>query len=252
MNALQSFLANWLSGLGGSLSLGLAFAAGMVAAVNPCGFTMLPAYLSLYLGSGEGELAKSPLALRLGRALVVGVVASLGFVLLFTAIGVVISAGGSAVLSAMPVLGVLIGIALLLVGLWMLAGRSLYVGTFERLAPSPTKEVSVRGFFLFGVAYGMASMSCALPLFLALIGSSLSTGGALAGAGRFLEFGLGMAAVIVTLTLALALFKQGLVRWMRGALPYVRFVSAALLILAGVYIIYYWAVLGGVPARQLP
>ncbi|WP_273844001.1 cytochrome c biogenesis CcdA family protein [Rubrobacter calidifluminis] len=251
MSGLQSLVANWFSGIGGALPFGLAFAAGMVAAVTPCGFAMLPAYLSLYLGSGE-DLDGRSLPSRLGRALVVGAVASSGFVLLFTAIGAVISAGGAAVLSAMPAVGVAIGVALVLVGLWMLAGRSLYVGTFERLAPSPAKEVSVRGFFLFGVAYGLASMSCALPLFLVLVGSSLASGGTLTGIGRFLDFALGMAVVLVGLTLALALFKQGIVKWVRGALPYVRFASAALLVLAGAYIIYYWAVQGGVPAGRLP
>ena len=40
--------------------LALAFTAGMVATVNPCGFAMLPAYLSYFLGleatpGGDGE-----------------------------------------------------------------------------------------------------------------------------------------------------------------------------------------------------
>jgi cytochrome c-type biogenesis protein len=62
----------------------------------------------------------------------------------------------------------------------------------------------------------------------------------LAGAGRFVGFGLGMAAVLVTLTLALAFFKQGLLRWLRKAVPYVKLVSAVLLVLAGTYVIFYW------------
>ena len=93
-------------------------------------------------------------------------------------------------------------------------------------------------------------MSCTLPVFLAVIGSSLATGGALAGAGQFLSFGLGMAAVLMTLTLALAFFKQGLVKWLRGAVRYVQFASAVLLVLAGAYIIYYWLSSGG--AATLP
>jgi cytochrome c-type biogenesis protein len=44
----------------------------------------------------------------------------------------------------------------------------------------------------------------------------------------------------VTLTLALAFFKQGLVRWLRQAVPYVRLASAILLVLAGAYVIFYW------------
>ncbi len=100
--------------------------------------------------------------------------------------------------------------------------------------------MSVPGFFLFGLAYGAASLSCTLPAFLAVVGSSLASGGDLAGAGRFFGFGLGMAAVLMTLTLALAFFKQGLVRWLRRAVPYVQLASAIFLVLAGAYVIFYW------------
>ena len=36
--------------------VGLAFGAGLVAALNPCGFAMLPAYLTLVVrGEGTGQ-----------------------------------------------------------------------------------------------------------------------------------------------------------------------------------------------------
>jgi cytochrome c-type biogenesis protein len=100
--------------------------------------------------------------------------------------------------------------------------------------------VNVPGFFLFGLGYGAASLSCTLPAFLAVVGNSLASSGVLAGAGRFFGFALGMAAVLVTLTLALAFFQHGLVRWLRKAVPYVRLASAVLLVLAGAYVIFYW------------
>ncbi len=243
MSEIQALLADWLSSLSGALPLGLAFGAGMVAAVNPCGFAMLPAYLSLYLGANEEDFAKRSSLMRLLSALLVGATVSSGFVLLFAAAGLAISAGGSALLALMPALGTVIGGALVLIGLWMLAGRTLYTGVFERLASrvGDPGRVSMRGFFLFGLAYGAASLNCTLPVFLAVIGSSLATGGVLAGAGQFLGFGLGMAAVLMVLTLALAFFKQGLVKWLRRAVPYVQLASAVLLVLAGAYIIYYWS-----------
>ena len=242
MSELQSLLAGWLSGLAAVLPVGVAFGAGMVAAVNPCGFAMLPAYLSLYLGAEEEDFGKRPPMTRLLRALLVGVTVSSGFVVLFGLAGLVISAGGSALLGAMPSLGIVIGGILVLTGLWMLAGRALHAGVFERFAGrvGDPRQVSVPGFFLFGLAYGAASLSCTLPAFLAVVGSSLASGGVLAGAGRFFSFGLGMAAVLVTLTLALAFFKQGLVKWLRKAVPYVQVASAVLLVLAGAYVIFYW------------
>ncbi len=251
MNELQQLLTGWLSGLVTVLPVGYAFGAGMVAAVNPCGFAMLPAYLSLYLGAKEEDFAKRSPASRMLRALLVGGSVSAGFILLFGLAGVVISAGGSALLAAMPGVAVLIGAALILLGLWVLAGRTLYLGIFERLASrvgDPT-DVSARGFFLFGLAYGAASLSCTLPVFLVVVGGGASAGGSLAGAGQFVGYGLGMASVLVALTLALALFKGGVVARIKNAVPYARLASAVLLVLAGAYMIFYWSSspTGGLP-----
>jgi len=214
----------------------------MVAAVNPCGFAMLPAYLSLYLGAHEEGFDKHPSMSRLPRALLVGATVSSGFVVLFGLAGLVISAGATLLLEVMPALGIVIGGVLVLVGIWMLAGRTLHVGAFERFAGrvGDPRNVSVPGFFLFGLAYGAASLSCTLPAFLVVIGTSLASGSVLAGVGRFFGFGVGMAAVLVTLTLALAFLKQGLVKWLRRAVPYVQIASAILIVLAGAYVISYW------------
>src|SRR6266851_2790390 len=59
------------------IPLGWAFAAGMVASVNPCGFFMLPAYLSYQLGA-PGALGSSR-ARHVSRALGLGVMATSGF-----------------------------------------------------------------------------------------------------------------------------------------------------------------------------
>ena len=102
------------------------------------------------------------------------------------------------------------------------------------------RKVGVRGFFLFGLAYGAASLGCTLPAFLAVVGSGIAAGGVVPGAVRFLGYGLGMASVLVALTVALAFFKEGLVKWRRGTLPYVQTASALLLMLAGAYVVFYW------------
>ena len=242
MSELQALLTGWISSLTAVLPVGFAFGAGMVSAVNPCGFAMLPAYLSLYLGGQEDDFRKRSPVQRGLRALLIGVVVSLGFILLFGLVGVVVSAGGNAILGVMPWVGAVIGAVLVLMGIWMFAGRGLYTGVFERFAEriGDPKAMSVRSFFLFGLAYGLASLSCTLPVFLSVIGSSVATGSFASGAGQFLSYGLGMATVLLTLTLALAFFKQGMVLWFRKTVPYVQLASAVLLVVAGGYIIYYW------------
>jgi cytochrome c-type biogenesis protein len=242
VSELQHFLFELLARLAAALPFGIAFAAGIVAAVNPCGFAMLPAYLSLYLGTDEGGFAERPALGRVLRALVVGLVVSSGFVLLFRLAGTVIAAGGNVIMGAMPVLGVLVGEALIVLGAWMFLGRSSYIGAFERVAArlGDPGKIGTRGCFLFGLAYGAASLGCTLPAFLAVVGSGIAADRVALGAGRFLVYGLGMASVLVMLTVALALFKAGLVRWRLGAQPHVQRGSAILLMLAGVYVVYYW------------
>jgi cytochrome c-type biogenesis protein len=162
---------------------------------------------------------------------------------------VVVSAGGNAILGTMPWVGMVIGAALILMGLSMLAGRTLYTGIFGRFARriGDPRAMGLRGFFLFGLAYGLASLSCTLPVFLAVMGSSLTAGSIAAGAGRFLSYGLGMASILLILTLALAFFKGGVIFRLRKATPYVQPISAALLVVAGAYIVFYWwpVLLGG-------
>src|SRR6476661_3146053 len=66
LTELQGLVTNWVAALAVALPFGYAFGAGMVAAVNPCGFVMLPAYLSLYLGLQEQEFSQRAALVRLG------------------------------------------------------------------------------------------------------------------------------------------------------------------------------------------
>ena len=54
-----------------------------------------------------------------------------------------------------------------------------------------------------------------------------------------MAYGLGMALVLMVLTLGIALAKQGLVRSFRGILPYINRIAGGLLIVAGAYLVYY-------------
>lgn len=243
MTQFQEMAVVWLSGLASMLPLGYAFGAGMLAAVNPCGFAMLPAYLSLYLGVDDGPAAQPNVLRRLGRAVLVGGTVSSGFVLLFAAVGLIISAGGYALVNAMPWLGALMGVVMIVLGFLLLLGRTVSPATFERIAASlsTSPQRSIRGFFLFGLAYGIASLGCTLPVFLVAVGGALTGAGPVQGLTRFILYSLGMATIIVSLTVTLSLFKAGLVGLLRRAMPYVHSAAAVLVLLAGFWIVFYWS-----------
>ena len=229
------------------LPLGFAFVAGMVSTFNPCGFAMLPAYLGLYLRVNEQDGVKATPARRLGRALFVGGTVTAGFVVLFGVTGILFGSGGRFLVNIFPWLGLAIGILLILTGAWLSSGAKIYSGLAVQAAGriGTPGEVGARSYFLFGISYGIASLSCTLPIFLSVVGSTLAVGGILAALGQFVLYALGMGMSILVLTLALALFKGVVVGAIRKALPYAQPVSAGFMVIAGTYIVYYWLTIGG-------
>ncbi len=242
----------FLKGVGLSLPLGLAFVAGMVAAVNPCGFAMLPAYLGMYLGSGEENQPENnpkynPFR-QVGQVLVVGLSVTAGFVVLFGLAGIVLSLGTQTLVEGVvPFFGLAIAVVLTALGAWLLGGGKLYAGFAARAAShiGDPNQVNVKGFFLFGLSYGTASLSCVLTPFLLVVGTAfVAASGLVAAIGQFLLFALGMGLVVMLLTIGMALFKGTMVRWLRKAMPYVQTVGAWLMVLAGAYLVFYWLTIG--------
>lgn len=248
MSEVQGVVLAWMERLVAWLPVGYAFGAGMVSTVNPCGFAMLPAYLALCLGMGDPEWSRRSVVRRALAALGVGLAASAGFVLLFAVLGAAVSAGGRFLIGAMPWLAVGIGAGLVGLGLAMLAGHTPSVGLLAH-AVGRLRRVGVGGaggFFLFGVAFAGASLSCTLPIFLMVVGSAVASGGFLAGLAQFVAYGLGMGLVLVALSLATAFVREGLVvGGLRKVLPWTERGAAVLVLLSGAYILYYWLVKGG-------
>lgn len=246
VEGLSASSSGLLGNAGNVIPLGFAFGVGMVSAVNPCGFSLLPAYLGLFLGDEGGGTGRR-LSQQLQRALVVGGAVTAGFALLFAIAGLAIGAGAHFVVSSFPWIGFSVGVLLVAAGAYLTGGGKLYSGLGERLAAkvSGGGGTDLRSYFLFGLGYGTASLSCTLPIFLAVVGSSLAVSDLLPAAAQFALYALGMGTVIMALTISIALFRSSLVGPLRSILPYVGPASAALLLLAGTYIVYYWLTLGG-------
>ena len=91
----------------------------------------------------------------------------------------------------------------------------------------------MRGYFLFGLSYGVASLSCTLPIFLAVIGSSFAASSIATSFAQFVLYALGMGVVIITLTLSMALFRGAMLGGMRKVMPYVHPIGTWLMIIRG-------------------
>ena len=241
---IESFVEN----LGGLLPFGYSFTAGMVTTVTPCAVAMLPAYISLYLGSQEKGYWSESIYKRIARALILSLVVTLGFVVLFGAAGAVLTLWGDRLARYMPWVAVVIGVLLVLMGIFFLFGGHLYINFLARLASrlGGGKDISIKGFFIFGIAYAFAALSCNLPVFLIVVVTSITDEGYASGLLQFVYYALGMGFVMMLIILISALFKEAASRWLRRVVPVVTRLNGLLLIFAGVYIIYYWFVLGDI------
>ena len=246
VEGLSGRSGGFISELGMLAPFGFAFTAGVAAAFNPCGFAMLPGYMGLYLRTGDAERPQSALR-QLGTALLVGLSVTAGFVLLFAAAGAIIGFGArSVVRGVLPYLGLGIGVVLIAVGAWLLSGGKLYTSLAQRAAGNlgNPATANVGGYFLFGVSYGVASLSCTLPIFLSVVGASFAAEGGGISVAQFVLYALGMGAVILSITLSIALFRGAMVSFVRRAMPYVEPVGTWLMIAAGAYIVFYWLTVG--------
>jgi cytochrome c biogenesis protein CcdA len=216
--------------------LATAFTAGLVATVNPCGFAMLPAYLGYFIGLDDEDLDR-PAALR--RALVIGGVVSAGFMVVFGLTGAVIVAGLRSIATYIPWVALVIGVGLFGLGIALL--RGFYLNIRLPQVKGVRREQKYGAIFMFGVSYAIASLSCTLPIFLSLVAGTFTQSSFIGGMAAFLAYGAGMSLVLLGITLAMALGKDSLVKRLRSASKYVNRISGAVLVLAGGFIVWYWA-----------
>jgi cytochrome c biogenesis protein CcdA len=242
--SLQDSAETAIADLAGLLPVGYAFAAGMVASVNPCGFFLLPSYISYYLGTEDPDFYQDSATRRVGKALLLGGVATLGFVVVFAVTGSIIAAGGQFLIRAFPYAGLAIGAAMVGLGLWLLITRRT-LGIMATSRMTVRRERNLRSVFLYGIVYALGSLSCTLPIFLVVVGGSLASQGLMASLGQFIGYALGMGSILVAVTIGSALFQGSVARWLRKAIPYVHRASAMFLVGAGGYLIYYWVFFAG-------
>jgi cytochrome c biogenesis protein CcdA len=214
--------------------LALAFGAGLVAALNPCGFAMLPAYLTLVVrGEGVGQLA------AVGRALAATAAMAAGFMTVFGAFGLLPVSAAATLQRYLPYVTILIGIALVALGIWLLTGRELTVLMPNPMARSTRWAPTARlgSMFGYGVSFAIASLSCTIGPFLAVTGAGLR--GGLTGLSVYVAYAAGFTLIVGVLAVATALASSAFVDRLRRIVPYVNRISGVLLVVVGLYVGYY-------------
>jgi cytochrome c biogenesis protein CcdA len=214
--------------------LALAFASGMLATVNPCGFAMLPAYLGFFLGV---ETKDGDVRATVSRSLAVGLSVAAGFLAVFSIVGLAIYHLSASVDEWTPWATIVIGVGLFVLGLAMLRGYEPVISLPKLNRGGRTRDS--QSMFVFGVSYAIASISCALPLFTGAVAGTFRRENLVSSMAVFVAYSLGMTLVLLALTVSLGMARQGLAHWLRRALPHVTRASGGLLVLAGAYLAHY-------------
>ena len=219
------------------LGLTLPFTLGLVTAINPCGFAMLPTWIGYFLAGDAADREDRPEQVL--RGLLVSLVMAGAFILVFGTLGLAVThlVTEESIARRTPWITVLVGLFLIGYGLALLTGRRVRLPIpMPRRGPESSELWSVFG---FGVSYAIVSVGCAAPIFLLQVAGSFGRDGILEGTATYLAFAAGMTAVITSLTLSLALARGGLVRHLRRLLPFTDRIGTLILVLGGAYLVVY-------------
>ncbi|MFD4586881.1 cytochrome c biogenesis CcdA family protein [Streptomyces sp. NPDC058434] len=216
------------------LPLALALGAGMLAAVNPCGFALLPAYLSL-LVLGDDSPSRT---VAVGRALTATAAMTAGFAAFFGVFGLVIQPLAGQVQQHLPWFTITFGLLITTAGAWLLAGRQLPT-LAPKLRRAPTVTRSVPSMALFGMAYATASLGCTIAPFLAIVVSAFRSGSTAEGIALFAAYAAGMSLIVGAASLTVALTRTTAVTRLRRLGAIAPRLGGGLLLLVGAYVAYY-------------
>ena len=232
------------------VSILFAFTAGTVAAFNPCGAAMFPAYVGFHLSKSSSSL--SPFFILI-KGLFIGFTLTIGFVVVFGVFGILMALGFRLFGSLLPFIGLAIGTSIFLTGLWLLlTKRSLAVNVFGDLSFGSFRGINQT--FMFGIAYALASLSCALPVFLSAVGIVVGSGVSVVGVANVvvgsLAYSLGMGLIMMSVTVSVLYFENATQRLVGILIPYVELIGKLSMVVAGAYIIVYWLIGDGAELLQ--
>ena len=211
------------------------FVLGVLAAVNPCGFVLLPTYLIFFLGTREEPNLST--AERLRRALIVSSGISIGFLAIFFVIGVISRLFTQWIELNAKYASLAIGVVLLVGGARMLTG---WTPKFASPQMNGVQSKTFRATIIYGLAYAVASIGCTIGFLTTAVFGSIALNGFVSGVFSILLYGLGMAMLVTALTVSLAFAKTGLVTVIKRRLNIIQRLGAFFVTLTGVYLVFYW------------
>jgi cytochrome c-type biogenesis protein len=216
-----------------TVSMGLAFLAGLVSFLSPCVFPIVPSYVGFVTGLTLDELQEGGRAAARRQAAVHSALFVLGFSLLFVALGASATALGGTLRRSLPLLQQLGGVVIALFGLYLLGVLRIPALMRERRVHLASRPAGWLGSVAAGVAFGAGWTPCVGPVLASVLlyagfEETMLRGMLLLGA-----YALGLGIPFFVAAVALNWFLAGASRIRRWIVPLER-ASGAMLVLVGV------------------
>ena len=213
---------------GASISLALAFSAGLLSFLSPCVLPLIPSYVTFITGLGLDDVARAR-----RTALVHGLLFVLGFTLIFLALGATATLLGRLLFSQRVWITRAGGVLLIVFGLYM-AGL-LRIGALdrERRLHLSDKPLGYFGTVLVGVSFGAGWTPCLGPVLGGILAYTSSVADLQRGLLLLTAYSLGLGVPFILSALMVDRFL-GWFQRVRRHLGTVNRIAGALLVLVGI------------------
>lgn len=214
------------------------FMQGVVAFFAPCAVALLPGYIAAFVSrSSDGQPAVSTKAIR---GLKLAFLSIAGILLIYSIAGAMIILASQVLKDYMKWVTIVMGVGLILLGIFMLFGKSF---SFSIDVNSRSQKSELTEAFVFGMAYAIGALGCLFPLFLVVATQALAAPSAVLGASYIGAYFVGLSLMMIITILLSTFAREFLMKYLRKILPYMERITGALLVFAGMYVIYYQMIL---------
>ena len=217
----------------GSVSLAVAFLAGLLSFLSPCVLPLVPSYLGFITGMSYDELSHN----RSRKAVLMpALMFTVGFTLVFLAMGASATLLGQLLIRYQDWISRVGGVLIILFGLHLLG--IVRIGAFlrERRMQLESKPVGYIGAAIAGIVFGAGWTPCIGPVLGALLTYASSRASLASGMLLLTSYALGLALPFLAAAFATGAFLTTS-RGIRRFIPIFEKASGIMLILAGVLLV---------------
>ncbi len=212
----------------------LALLAGALATFNPCGFVLLPAYLTSLILNGDLNERKASVYLR---AIRFSLGMTVGFIGVFGGFALVVAPIAGSLQKFLPIITIIVGIAMLGLAIPLILGKTFF---FKKLAnPNIAPKENWLSQVGYGLTFALLSLSCTIGPFLGITAAAITTKSPIKIFSTFTTYALGMGIIVLTLALAVAAADTRILAIIRRSQGLIGRFSGVFLLAVAAYVIWY-------------